>query len=100
MIRVTVDLISAIDQSRSKTLGVCEIVNDGTGTIHSCDYDVRLSKWAPKLSETWKKGRVIGFPRTVRGPWDLPRLLLVHPPQGRRSPDNEAVPVVARYQAR
>ena len=30
MIRVTVELVSAIDASRSRVLGVAEIANDGT----------------------------------------------------------------------
>ena len=72
MIRVTVELVSAIDPSRSKTLGIAEITNDGVGNVSGeCSYDIKLSKWAPKLTETWKKGRVTGFNRVTRGPWDL-----------------------------
>lgn len=53
-------------------LGVATISNDGTGSVHGqCSYDVSLSKWAPKLSETWKRGRVEGFNRVKLGPWDL-----------------------------
>lgn len=75
MIRVTVELISAIDPSRNVVLGVATIANDGQGSLLSDgrrgDYDVVLSKWAPKLSQVWRKGRVTGFDRKNRGGWDL-----------------------------
>lgn len=75
MIRVTVELVSAIHPSRSRVLGVAEISNDvQTSLLTEGDrgaYDVRLSKWAPKTGETWKRGRVEGFDRVKRGPWDL-----------------------------
>ena len=76
MIRVTVELVSAISPDRSRLLGVATIANDGTGTPSVCDYDVSLSKWAPKHSQTWKKGKVLGFDRVGRGPWDLLYLAL------------------------
>ncbi len=75
MIRVTVELVSAIHPSRNRVLGVAEIANDGETTLLSSGsrgtYRVRLSKWAPKLGETWKRGRVEDFDRVRRGPWDL-----------------------------
>lgn len=70
MIRVTVELISAVDESRSRVLGIAEIANVG-GDAERGDYDVRLSKWAPKTAQTWKKGTVTGFDRVNRGAWDL-----------------------------
>lgn len=80
MIRVTVELVSAIDASRSKILGVAEISNDGETSLitqgEQGAYNARLSKWAPKLKETWKRGRVEGFDRKSRGPWDLLYLAL------------------------
>ncbi len=80
MIRVTVELVSAISPDRSKVLGVAEITNDGelsnqTGG-NKGGYDIRLSKWAPKLKETWKRGRVENFDRQKRGSWDLLYLAL------------------------
>lgn len=76
MIRITVELVSGIHSSRNRTLGVAEITNEGgellvetSGRLSS--YTVRLSKWAPKLSETWRRGRVERFDRKARGPWDL-----------------------------
>jgi len=80
MIRITVELVSAIDPSRNKVLGVAEIANDGktsAGTKGALgSYTVRLSKWAPKLNQTWKTCRVEGFDRKNRGSWDLLYLAL------------------------
>jgi hypothetical protein len=70
MLRVTIELVSAAHPSRSRVLGVAEIANVG-GTVERGDYSVRLSKWAPKLSEAWRAGEVKGFDRVRRGPWDL-----------------------------
>lgn len=80
MIRITVELVSAINPSRSRVLGVAEIANDvktsaATGGDRG-SYDVRLSKWAPKTGETWKRGRVQNFDRVKRGAWDLLYLAL------------------------
>lgn len=75
MIRVTVELVSAIHPDRSRILGVAEIANDNV-TSAATDgargsYTVKLSKWAPKLDQTWKRARVEDFDRERRGPWDL-----------------------------
>lgn len=75
MIRVTVELVSAVHPSRSKVLGVATIANVG-GDAETGDYNVRLSKWSPRTSETWKTGSVKGFPRLKRGAWDLLYLAL------------------------
>lgn len=87
MIRVTVELVSAIDPSRDRLLGVAHIANTGTLTGAGCNYKVALSKWAPRTRETWKQGRfslqddqleqdqmtgtVVGFDNVKRGAWDL-----------------------------
>lgn len=71
MIRVTVELISARGPERNRVLGVAEIVNDGSGNSLLGTYRVRLSKFAPKLHETWAEGIVTDFERQRRGPWDL-----------------------------
>jgi hypothetical protein len=94
MIRVTVELVSGIDPSRSRLLGIAEIANDmkttaETGGLFGSynvrvadpeapleDFIVRLSKWAPKERETWKRGRVEKFDRRKRGSWDLLYLAL------------------------
>jgi len=68
MIRVTVELVSAVQPSRSRILGVAEIANVG-GDARLGDYTVELVSGATK--ELWRSGVVRGFPRLVRGPWDL-----------------------------
>lgn len=74
MILVTIDLISAITHRRS-TLGVVKIANDGTGPREVGNYDVQLLR---KGSEkAWRVGRVTGFRRLSRGPYDLLHLALV-----------------------
>ena len=83
MIKVTIELISARTKKTS-VLGIGEIANDATGTVEIGNYDVALSKWAPKESETWKKGRVEDFDRQKRGPWDLLYLAL-HSCVGKRN---------------
>lgn len=78
-IKVTVELISAIDPKRSKVLGVALITNDGIRTTEDHGhgaYDVTLSKWAPKLNQVWKRAKVPEFDRVKRGPWDLLYLAL------------------------
>lgn len=75
MIKVTVELISAVDPSRSKLLGIAVIANVG-GDRSVGDYVVKLSKWAPKTSEVWRGGEVRGFDRVKRGSWDLLYLAL------------------------
>lgn len=65
------ELVSAIDPSRSRLLGVAEIANDGTGDQATGAYVAKFSKWAPMQGQTWKRGRVEGFQRQARGAWDL-----------------------------
>lgn len=91
MIRVTVELVSAIDPSRDKLLGIAHIANVGSGTGDYCTYEVSLSKWAPKEKQTWKSARaalpadqfhdtllgtVGAFDTVHRGAWDLLYLCL------------------------
>ena len=80
MIRVTVELISAIDEKRSRLLGVATIGNDLRESVASNgamgSYDYRLSKWYPKNNQTWKVGQVSGFNRKTRGAWDLLYMVL------------------------
>lgn len=88
MIKVTVELISAISRDRDRLLGVATIANDGTGTGV---YNYALSKMAPKERQAWKAGRaptegtllgdtgeITGFDNVARGPWDLLYLVLKH----------------------
>ena len=69
MIRVTVELISAIDASRSRKLGTLDIANDGTGTQEVGDYDATLhAEYTPPGG---RKCRVIGFRRKSQSVWSL-----------------------------
>lgn len=70
MIRVTVELWPHGDKSRKWHLGTAIIANDGTGTEEIGNYRVTLSKWG-RPQRVWRRGRVEGFPRKSRGPWDL-----------------------------
>lgn len=80
MIRVTVELISALAPERSKILGVAEIDNDLKTSLatngQQGSYNVSLSKWAPKTKETWRRGKVENFDRKTHGAWDLLYLAL------------------------
>lgn len=90
MIRITVHLVSAIDPSRDRLLGIAEIANEGPvgQEPRFCRYSVRLSKWAPSETQTWKRGPLVladgealegmveRFDRQQRGPWDLLYLAL------------------------
>jgi len=80
MLKVTLELVSARGPKHNRLLGVAHIINRGQTSFESGgqlgEYSVTLSKWAPKHTETWKKGEVLGFPRRSRGPWDLLYLAL------------------------
>lgn len=71
MIRVTVELVSAVNPSRNRLLGVAKIVNDGAGSETHGNYRVELSKAGRAVSQVWRHGYVEGFPRKNRGGWDL-----------------------------
>lgn len=88
MIRCTIELISAVDSSRNRVIGLVEIANDGTGTEAMGNYTVLLKKTPPftgALFKNWKRGtlpgetddapviigEIIGHHRTRRGVYDL-----------------------------
>ncbi len=71
MIRVTVELVSAIHPSRNRLLGVAEIKNDGKGTVTAGHYNATFSMKQPMQGRTWRTGRVEGFKRRQFGAWDL-----------------------------
>ena len=85
MIRITVELVSAVSRDHDKLLGVGVISNIG-GDEQYGDYSVWLSKMEPREREAWKQGRgkltpediqhffdtdVRQFDRERRGCWDL-----------------------------
>ncbi len=80
MIKVTIELISAVDKKHNKILGIAHIALDRESVVRSDgkkgDYSVTLSKWHPKTNEIWKSGEVHGFDRLKRGSWDLLYLAL------------------------
>ena len=69
MIRVTVELFSAVD-GHKEILGVAEIWNDATGTATSGNYGYALSQRGGS-SKLWKNGFIKGFPRKRKLAWDL-----------------------------
>lgn len=76
MIRVTIELVPRGDESKKTHLGTAEIVNDGTGTMETGNYTIRLSKWG-KPTQTWRQGELKGFPCQRLGPWDLLAMALI-----------------------
>jgi len=59
MIKVTIELISAITRETS-ILGEILISNDGTGTEHQGNYDAVFYKEKCKV---WKREKLLSFPR-------------------------------------
>lgn len=82
MIKVTVELISAVSSSRNKILGVGYISNNVEKTYETNgyygDYKVELSKSGKKINETWRNGKVENFPRKRLLAWDLVTRALVN----------------------
>jgi len=107
VIKITVELVSAVSRDRDRLLGVGIISNVG-GDEARGDYHVSLSKMAPKERQAWKtgtvtltdiadmldtfEGDVTNFDRVRRGCWDLLYLAL-RPLVGARNPAQEYVPV-------
>lgn len=70
MIRVTVELISAIDPARNRTLGTLEIANDGmSGDAALGDYNAVLhAEYTPPAG---RKCRITNFRRQRQSVWSL-----------------------------
>jgi hypothetical protein len=69
MIRITVQLLPHGDESRARTLGVMEIVNDGSGTTDVGNYRGTLhAEYTPQQGRT---GRVMNFSRQRQSVWSL-----------------------------
>ena len=69
MIRVTVELVSAIT-GKVTHLGTAIIANDGTGTRASGNYWATFSRRG-QPAKTWRAGEVKDFPRQRLLAWDL-----------------------------
>jgi hypothetical protein len=75
MLRITVDFLPHGDKDKAQTIGVMEIMNDGTGTIDSGNYTF----WISKLNTThigWLRGRIRNFKRLEEHVWTLLYLCL------------------------
>ena len=69
MLRITVELISAVDPTRSRELGRLDISNDGTGDGAIGNYDAILhAEYTPPAGRI---ARVEGFRRTKQSVWSL-----------------------------
>lgn len=74
MIVVKIELWPKGDKSKAQVLGEIEITNDAKGTQDLGNYNVKLFKWNEERTGRggiWKQGKVAGFPRKSRGPYDL-----------------------------
>jgi len=72
VLHVTIEL-SPSSGSKRRILVEGTITNDGTGTLTSGNYRVRLCR---RDGLPWREGVVLGFPRKRRGPWRLLHLAL------------------------
>lgn len=70
MLRVTIEVVPRGDESKRRHLGTVEIANEGTGSVESGNYAVRLAKFG-RPQQSWMRGAVRGFDRLRRGPYDL-----------------------------
>jgi len=70
MIRVTVELLSAIHPSRNRRLGTLDIANDGSGgkTLRNYNATFRGPRGRPG-----KQGRIVGYPAEQVAIWNLIR---------------------------
>lgn len=69
MIRVTVELISAVDKSRSRKLATMEICNDGSGDDSTGHYQGTL--YAEYTGRDGRKGVVTDFNRQTQSVMSL-----------------------------
>lgn len=74
MLVIKIELWPLGDGCKAETLGVAKIVNDGTGTRSVGNYT--LSIFRKGSSKVLKSGRISGFPRLRKGPWELLMLCL------------------------
>lgn len=69
MIRVTVELVSAVHPSRSRVLGTMDICNDASGNAVVGNYHgVLHAEYTPKAG---RKGEVKNFRRQSQSVWTL-----------------------------
>jgi|JI10StandDraft_1071094.scaffolds.fasta_scaffold15839_2 hypothetical protein len=69
MIRITIELVSAVDSSRNRVLGTMEIANDATGNLEVGNYSGTLH--AEYTRPDGRKGRITNFNRRKQSVWSL-----------------------------
>jgi len=85
MLKVTIELISAVDGHRKQWEGI--IYNDGSGTPESGNYIAAFGpkgstvramtgRYSARKQRGWRYAALQGFARKRRGPWELLRQLL------------------------
>ena len=84
MIRVTIELISAVDESRSRKLAVMIITNDGTGTATKGNYIAGLVGEYTKGKA--RCARLVDFNRKNNSVWSLVGAFLKHFGHTKHSP--------------
>ena len=80
LIKVTIELDSAISKSRDKILGIMEISSDGMLTVETAgrraDYDVKIRKGGKSGNPIFFECKIENFARKSRNVWDLIYLAL------------------------
>lgn len=66
MIRVTIEIVPHGDEGRARVIGSGTIINDGTGTPDSGNYEYNIT-----FRDHTVSGKYTGYPRGVHGPWYL-----------------------------
>jgi hypothetical protein len=69
MIRVIMEMVPHGEEDKKFFIGVCEIWNEGTGTLDHGNYRFRISKENPNVNITI--GEVKQFPRLTKSGWHL-----------------------------
>ncbi len=78
MVVVKIELWPHGDQTKSRTLGVMSIANDGTGSVEQGNYKAELSHagvYYGRKPGAWKRGMVLGYRRTL-SPYHLVSMAL------------------------
>ncbi len=69
MIRVTIEMVPKGQEDKKKLVGICEIWNDGSGTLDYGNYRYRITKEDQNVNLTI--GEVKQFQRLTKSSWHL-----------------------------
>jgi hypothetical protein len=72
MLEITVDLVPYGDRGLKRNLGFVEIINDGTGDLHSGNYKYKVHL----DGETIHEGQHFNFPRLEKNVYQLMQAIL------------------------